>query len=270
MNATRGPRKPEQQLRRELVQFAHLCYERGLLVGFDGNLSARIDDDFVLCTRANCHKGLLTEDDLLIVTLAGKKVRGNGAPTSELGMHLACYKARPDVQAVVHAHPPICIAFTVAGLTMARCVLPEVVLTMGVIPTLSYETTGTTDLAALVGEAVREHDAVLLDHHGAVALGDSLLAAFCKLETMEHTAKIMKAARDLGGIIDLPPAESAHLRKLGLSRYGGPPAARARVGEPFADLPLACQACSGCGNPTAKGLGAKAPFSVARLSSAAG
>ena len=243
MTATRGPRKSEAQLRRELVQFAHLCYERGLLVGFDGNLSARIDDDFVMCTRANCHKGLLTEDDLLIVTLAGRKVRGNGSPTSELGMHLACYKARPDVAAVVHAHPPMCIAFTVAGLSMAQCVLPEVVLTMGVIPTLPYETTGTSSLAELVGAAAREHDGMLLDHHGAVALGDSLLAAFCKLETMEHTALILKSARDLGAVIDLPPEESAHLRKLGLTRYGGPPSAVARVGEPFADLPAACQTC---------------------------
>ncbi len=243
MTAIRGLRKPEHQLRRELVQFARLCYERGLLVGFDGNLSARIDDDLILCTRASCHKGLLTDEDLLIVTLGGKKVRGNGTPTSELSMHLACYKARPDVQAVIHAHPPMCIAFTVAGLSMAQCVLPEVVLTMGVIPTLPYETTGTTSLADLVGAAAENHDAVLLDHHGAVALGDSLLSAFCKLETMEHTALILKSARDLGGVIDLPPAESAHLRKLGLSRYGGPPAAQARVGEPFADLPAACQVC---------------------------
>lgn len=224
-----------------MLQFGRLCYERHLLVGLDGNLSARIDDDLVLCTRAGCHKGLLTDDDLLVVGPTGNRIRGYGEPTSELAMHLACYRARPDVEAVIHAHPPVCIAFSVAGVSLATCVLPEMVLTLGAIPTLPYATTGTQGLAGMVGEAAAAHDAVLLDHHGVVALGSSLLHAFCKLETVEHTAMIVKAARDLGGVIDLPCAEAAHLRKLGLARYGGPPSAIAKLGEPYADLPEACQ-----------------------------
>ena len=124
-------------------------------------------------------------------------------------MHLACYRRRPDVRAVVHAHPPMCIAFTVAGVSMARCVLPEVVLTLGEVPTLAYETTGTNALAEQVGEAVTEHDGVLMDHHGAVAVGATLLEAFCRMETMEHMAVVLKAARDLGGIQDLPSDEAA-------------------------------------------------------------
>jgi len=254
----------ERQLRREMVQFSHLCYERHLLVGLDGNLSARLHDDMVLCTRAGVHKGLLTDDDLLVTDLNGRKVRGRGEPTSELHMHLACYRERPDVRAVVHAHPPTCIAFTVAGVTMARCVLPEVVLTLGAIPTLPYETTGTMDLANLVGQAVRHNDGVLMDRHGAVAVGPSLLDAFCKLETMEHTAKIMKAARDLGGIQELPQAEAQKLRSMGLNRYGGPPNP-APLPPPQPDRDP-CAACSGCGNPRREGLpGARTGFSVARI-----
>ena len=236
-------RRPERQLRREILQFGKMCYEQGLLVGLDGNLSARIDDDLVLCTRAGCHKGLLTDDDLLVVGPSGNRIRGYGDPTSELAMHLACYRARPDVEAVIHAHPPVCVAFSVAGVSLATCVLPEMVLTLGAIPTLPYKTTGTQALAAQVGDAAKSHDAVLLDHHGVVAMGTSLLDAFCKLETVEHTAIIVKAARDLGGVLDLPAAEAAHLRKLGLARYGGPPSAIAKLGEPFADLPAACQGC---------------------------
>ena len=152
-------------------------------------------------------------------------MRGEGDPTSEMAMHLACYDARPDIQAVVHAHPPISVAFTIAGVSMARCVLPEVVLTMGVIPTLDYRTTGTPDLASVVGQNIHDHDAVLMDRHGAVCVGRDLMEAFCRLETMEHTALITKTARDMGKVKELPPDEAVRLRAMGLQRYGGPPAA---------------------------------------------
>ncbi len=269
MADARGPvypaamrRLPERQLRDQLVRFAHLTYERRLLVGLDGNLSVRLTDQLVLCTRAGCHKGLLTDDDLVLIDLAGRKLRGLGHPTSEMALHLACYRERPDVEAVVHAHPPICVAFTIAGVSMARCVLPEVILTMGAVPTLPYRTTGTAGLAEQVGAAVRSHDAVMLERHGAVCVGDSLQSAFCKLETMEHMATIMKAARDLGGLTDLPPAEAAHLRRLGLNRYGGPPAAIARADDPYADLPKACRTSARSDDPSAEGLTAPAEICV--------
>lgn len=258
-------RPPEGALRKQLVRMSHLTYERHLLVGLDGNLSVRLTDDLVLCTRAGCHKGLLTDDDLIVTTMDGSKVRGFGEPTSELAMHLACYRERSDVEAVVHAHPPISIAFTVAGVSLARCALPEVILSLGVIPTLPYETTGTRELAERVGEAISHHDALLLDHHGAVSVGASLAEAFGRLETVEHTAKIMKAARDLGGIIDLPTEEAVHLRRMGLERYGGPPGALAQRAAPHADLPEVCHGCSGCGRPSAGGLLPPAGFTVARL-----
>jgi len=261
------PSRPrEAELRVELLRIAHLCYERRLLVAMDGNLSVRLSDELVLCTKAGCHKGFLTDDDLVVVDLDGNHVRGPGRPTSEMAMHLAAYRIRSDVEAVVHAHPPMCVAFTVAGVSMARCVLPEVVLTLGAVPTLPYETTGTTDLAELVGEAIATHDAVMMDRHGAVCVGTSLLDAFCKLETMEHTAQIMKWARDLGAMQELDPAEAVKLRRMGLKRYGGPPSAVAKADDEGADLPPACLSCSGCGTPTESGLGPKAPFTVARVS----
>ena len=176
-----------------------LLYERGLLVAMDGNLSALLPSGDVLCTQAGCHKGFLTDEHLIVVDRQGRKLRGSGQPTSEIFMHLACYDERPDVRAVVHAHPPISVAFTIANVSMARCVLPEVVLTLGTVPTVEYETTGTHDLANKFRPFVANHDAILMDRHGAVCLGGSLLQAFCNLETMEHTALITKTARDLGG-----------------------------------------------------------------------
>lgn len=240
------PRRPERTLRDELIRFSRLCYEQHLLVAMDGNLSVRLTDGLVLCTQAGCHKGLLSDEHLVVIDMQGRRVRGGGRPTSEMAMHLACYRERDDVEAVIHAHPPTCIALTIAGVSMARCVLPEVVLTLGAVPTLPYETTGTQALADRVGEAMRQHDAVMMDRHGAVCVGPNLFATFCKLETMEHLAKIMKAASDLGGIRDLPCEEASRLRSMGLKRYGGPPLAVAKADQPGADLLSARSSCAGC------------------------
>ncbi len=255
----------ERQLRKEMIRFGRLCYERRLLVAMDGNLSALLPSGNVLCTQAGCHKGFLEDEHLIVVDRKGNKIRGRGRPTSEIFMHLACYDERPDIRAVVHAHPPISVAFTIANVSMAQCVLPEVVLTLGTVPTVDYETTGTHDLADKIRPYVREHDAILMDRHGAVCLGKDLLTAFCHLETMEHTALITKTARDLGFVKHLPPEEAVRLRSLGLKRYGGPPAAVAQADDPHADLPAACTGCSGCANPSPTGIAPQADLKFARV-----
>ena len=227
----------EHKLRRELVDISHRMYQKGYLVAQDGNLSARFGDDLILCTKAGCHKGLLTTDDFVVCDLAGNFLRGQGRPTSELPMHIACYDERPDVTAVLHAHPPMAIAFTLANISLESLILPEVVLTLGTIPTVPYATTGTQELADTLRAYVRERDVVVMDRHGAVSLGQSALDAFCKLETLEHTASIVLAANLLGGAKELPTEESIRLRTMGLNRYGGPPEAVAKVHLPHADLP---------------------------------
>lgn len=256
----------EHQLRQEIVRFSHLCHQRNLLVAMDGNLSALLPSGDVLCTKAGCHKGFLVDDDLIVVDRKGKKLRGSGTPTSEILMHLACYDERPDVRAVIHTHPPISIAFTIAGVSLARCVLPEVVLTLGTVPTVEYATTGTQTLADQIRPYIRKHDAILMDRHGAVCIGRDLMEAFCRLETMEHTALITKTARDLGFVRELPPDEAVRLRSMGLKRYGGPPSAVAQADAPHADLPEACQSCTGCNHPTPSGIGPKSDLRMARVS----
>jgi len=256
----------ESQARKQLIEIGKLCYQRHLLVAMDGNLSVRLSSGHILCTKAGCHKGFLTDNDLVVIDENGRQLRGSGRPTSEMAMHIACYRARPDIRAVVHAHPPISIAFTIANVSMARCVLPEVVLTLGVVPTLEYETTGTDALASKVGDAILNHDAILMDRHGAVCVGKDLLEAFCRLETMEHTALITKTARDLGMVKELDPQEAIKLRSIGLKRYGGPPQSVAKADEPCADLPPVCTGCTGCSNPNPSGIGPKKELRFARMS----
>ena len=218
----------EHQLREEMIRIGRLTYESRYLVSLDGNLSALLPNGDVLCTRAGCHKGFLTDEDLVVIDRAGKMKRGTGRPTSEIWMHLACYDERPDIKAVVHTHPPISIAFTIAGVSMARCVLPEVVLTLGSIPTVEYETTGTTALADKVRPFIKAHDAILMDTHGAICVGKSLFGAFCSLETMEHTAFITKTARDLGGVKEMDWDEAVKLASVPkLREYFVPVAAAA-------------------------------------------
>lgn len=228
----------ESALRQEMLRIAHLLYERNLLVAMDGELSVRLSENEILCTKSGCHKGLLTDDDLLVIDTHGRLLRGEGQPTSEMEMHLACYRNRPDVEAVIHAHPPICIAFTVAGLSLEPAILPEVVILLGSIPTLPYRRTGSKALAEQVGEASRVHDAMLLERHGAVCVGTTLLEAFCRLEVIEHTARIVQHAHSLGAVQTLEPQEAIELRVLGLTKFGGPPAVLPLAEAPTADLPI--------------------------------
>lgn len=208
-------------------------------MALDGNLSARLPDGTILCTRAGCHKGFVTEDDLVVTDAEGRWLRGLGRPTSELALHIACYNARSDVAAIVHAHPPHAIACTVAGVDLDRPLLPEVVLTLGTLPTVPYATTGSRELAAAVAKAALRRDALLLDRHGAVSLGGDLLQAFAHMETIEQVSRIALLAHGAGQLRALPQDEAVRLRRAGLKRYGGPPEAMRRIDAPNADLPEA-------------------------------
>ena len=223
-------------LKKDIVRICHALAAKDYVSAMDGNVSARLPDGNVLATRTMVHKAFITEDDLVVVDLEGKKVSGRGQPTSEMSLHLAAYKHRPEVMAVVHAHPPTAVAFTIAGESLAHCVLPEVVLTLGQIHTVPYETTGTHALSIAVGEILKTYDAVMMDRHGAVCVGVDLIDAFGKLEKVEHTAMITHRARQLGNVKSLPEEEVARLHALG---------AKYRT----TDIPLPCQGCSGCSNP---------------------
>ncbi len=202
----------------ELVRFARLLHQHGYTAALDGNLSVRLSDGRLLATRSGCHKGLMTSDDVLLLDESGKKLQGDGEPTSEIAMHLACYAARDAVRAVIHAHPPHAIAATLVGVSLQAPILPEAVIALGAVPTLPYERTGTTDLADSVEGAIWGHPAVMLERHGSVTVGTSLLDAFCNLESLEHTAKILLLAHGVRQPDELPAAEVEALQRIGAVR----------------------------------------------------
>jgi L-fuculose-phosphate aldolase len=143
-------------------------------------------------------KGFMTPDMMCITDLEGRKLEGERDPSSEMLMHLEVYRHRPDVRAVVHAHPPIATGFAVAGIPLDRAVLAEVVTTLGSIPIAEYATPSTRELPEAVRKYISAHDGILLANHGALTLGSDLLSAYYKMETIEHFAKISLVARLLG------------------------------------------------------------------------
>ncbi len=201
-----------------MVRICHLLAEKDYVSGMDGNVSCRLPDGRFLATPTMVHKAFVTEEDLIVVGADGTMLEGprDRRPTSEIFMHLAVYARRPDVHAVVHAHPPTAVALTIAGEALTRCVLPEVVVTLGRIPTAPYRTAGSRELAAVVGELMAEYDAVLLERHGAVCAGRDLVDAYGKMEKVEHTAIITYRARMLGQVRELDCNEVDRLRRMGV------------------------------------------------------
>ncbi len=202
-------RVTEHELRREMVRIGRLMWERGYVAATDGNLSARLGSNRLLVTPSGLSKGFLSADDLVVVRLDGEPLagyRGRGRrPSSEIAMHLAVYEQRPEVGAVIHAHPPLAVAFSIAGVSLARCVLPEVVVTLGAIPTTGYATPGTKEVPESIKQAIAGYDAIILAHHGSLTVGDTLWEAYLRLEKVEHTAQITLAAQQLGRVHTLPP-----------------------------------------------------------------
>lgn len=188
----------EEHLRAEIVEAGRRLYARAYVASNDGNISARLDDTRLITTPKSVSKGFMTPDMMVIVDCSGKKIAGDREPSSELPMHLEIYRNRPDVNAVVHAHPPLATGFAVAGIPLTRAVLAEVITTLGSIPIAEYGTPSTTELPDAVRKYIKAHDGMLLANHGAVTCGPDVMAAYYKMETIEHFAKISLVARLLG------------------------------------------------------------------------
>ena len=204
----------ESSLRAEIVEVGRRMYARGYTASNDGNISVKLGADRLLMTPKSVCKGFMTPDMMCITDLEGKKLQGDRDPSSEMLMHLEVYRQRPDVKAVVHAHPPIATGFAVAGIPLNRAVLAEVLTTLGSIPIAEYATPSTAELPAAVRKYVTAHDGMLLANHGALTVGTDVLAAYYKMETIEHFAKISLVARLLGGENLIAREEVARLQEL--------------------------------------------------------
>lgn len=197
--------------RLELVACGRRLDALGFAPATDGNLSARLGGGRFLVTPAGREKGSLRPEDLLVVDGEGRVLEGTGRPSTETPMHLVCYRRRPDVHGVVHAHPPVATAFAASGASLDAPVMPEIVLTVGPVPLVPYATPGTEELARALDPWVEAHDAFLLASHGVLALGVGLREALHRMERVEHLAKVTLAARLLGGPRALSEAQVVSL-----------------------------------------------------------
>jgi L-fuculose-phosphate aldolase len=203
-----------QDAARDIVRCCRRLWEAGLIAGADGNVSVRLGPDRLLVTPRGLHKAELTSRDLVEVTLAGSRRRGSRHATTELDLHLRAYRLHRDCGAVVHAHPPVATAYAVAGEPMPADVLPELILYLGEVPVASYATTGTPALGDIVEPLLARHVAVLLANHGAVTWGPDLATARIRMESLEHSARILLAAKLLGRTNCLSPDQIDALERL--------------------------------------------------------
>jgi L-fuculose-phosphate aldolase len=220
----------ETALRAEIVKTGQLLYERGLVIAGDGNISARLDEARVLCTPSGLCKGMMTPDQLVVIDMQGRRADvptpGNKTlkPTSEMAMHLEVYRQRPDVRAVVHAHPPYTITLSIADISLAECMLPEAVVNLGIIRTTPYSTPGSPENAAAIRDVIGGHNAIVLQRHGSLTVGQSPLEAFFRTETLEQIARITYLLKPVGGGTPIPPHQVKKLleqrRALGYALPG--------------------------------------------------
>jgi L-fuculose-phosphate aldolase len=186
-------------------------HDHGFVAAMDGNLSVRLDHRRILATPTLMCKGMMRASDMVIVDLEGRKLAGKRNVSSEIGMHLLIYKLRPDVNGVVHAHPPTATGFAAAGLALNQPLVCEVVIGLGSIPLAKYGTPGTAELADAMAPLIPDYDAILMSNHGVVAYGPTLHQAYMNMEIVEHFAQISLVAHQLGR---QEPLGSSELEKL--------------------------------------------------------
>lgn len=225
----------ERQARKDIVEVCKRIHSRGWISSTDGNVSVKLGRDRILTTPSGIHKGFMEERDLVVTNLEGKLLTGSRNPSSEIQMHLTCYRQRPEINAVVHAHPTLCIAFSLAGITLAKCLLPEVVFTLGSIPTANYSTPTTDEVPKSIEGLIRDYDAVILERHGSLTVGKTVFDAYNTLERMEHVAEITHKAKQLGEVHPLGKAELDKLLNV-----------RSALGLPERKIQSDCGTCNAC------------------------
>ena len=206
--------KSPYEIKKEICEVGHALYNLGFVAANDGNISVKISDNEYYCTPTGVSKGALTPDMIIKVDKNGKKLEGKLNPSSEIKMHMRVYQERSDVTAVVHAHPPVATAFTVAGVDLDQYILPEAVLTIGSVPTCEYGTPSTMEIPDSLLPYIQNHDAFLLQNHGALTVGCNLTKAFFVMEEVEFNAKICKHAMELGAVHEIPNDQLQKLMDL--------------------------------------------------------
>jgi L-fuculose-phosphate aldolase len=201
-------------IRSEIVEVGRRLHQSGMIAGTDGNISVRLDDNRIMITPSGVSKGHMKAEDMVIVDVSGRHLQGKGRGSSEMAMHLFVYRNRPEIRACVHAHPIHATAFAVAGLALAEDVLPEVVVFVGGIPLTDYAPPGTDAVPKSLEPFIEKQNAFLLRNHGLLTIGRTLDEAFFRHETVEHYARIVSVARQLGNIHKIPSEDFRRLESM--------------------------------------------------------
>lgn len=225
----------DRKLKEEICEIGRRVYDKGFAAANDGNISIRVGDNEVLCSPTMICKGFMTPDDICAVDMNGDQLAGKRKRTSEVLLHLAIMKERPDVKAVVHCHPPHATAFAVAREAIPQCVLPEVEVFMGEVPLAPYETPGGQEFASTVVPFLKATNTIILTNHGTVSFGKTLEEAYWKTEILDAYCRILILAKQIGGITYLGEQKSRELIDL-----------KKRLG--FDDPRFHNESCDLCGN----------------------
>jgi L-fuculose-phosphate aldolase len=206
----------EFEIRKQMCDIGQRVYNRGMVAANDGNFSVKVGPNEILCTPTGVSKGFMTPNMICKVDLEGNVLKSDGIhkPSSEIKMHLRVYKLRPDVKAVVHAHPMYATAHAIAGIPLNKQIMPESTIFLGEVPIAKYGLPSTPEIPDAVEPFLGSHDAVLLENHGALAWGVDLLSAYFKLESLEFYAELSYRSQMLGGARELPTKEVDRLIEL--------------------------------------------------------
>ena len=242
----------EYEIKKQICEIGKRIYNRGMVAANDGNISVKISENEFLCTPTGVSKGFMTPEYICKIDKKGNIIQANPGfkPSSEIKMHLRVYEQRPDVNAVVHAHPSYATSFAIAGIPLTQPIMPEAVITLGCVPIAEYGTPSTNEIPDAVEKYLPYYDAVLLESHGALTYSDSLLAAYHKMESVEFYAELLYKARQLGGPKEFSPDQVEKLYEI-RRQFG-------MTGKHPANLcqnkSNGCHACKGnCGNHKKEG-----------------
>lgn len=194
-----------EELKEQIIDICHRLWQKGWVAANDGNITVKVGENRYLATQTGVSKAFITPDKIGVIDGSFNVIDGAKGfrPSSEVKMHLRCYKERPDVGAVVHAHPPASTGFACAHVPIDDYCMIETVLSIGSVPIAPYGTPSTYEVPDAVAPYLPEHDAILLENHGALTVGADLITAYYRMETMELQAQISLNARLLGGAVDI-------------------------------------------------------------------
>lgn len=238
----------EFEIKKQICDIGKRIYNKGMVAANDGNISVKISDNEFLCTPTGVSKGFMTPEYICKVDKDGNVIQANEGfkPSSEIKMHMRVYKERPDVNAVVHAHPIFATSFAIAGIPLTQPIMPEAVIALGCVPIAEYGTPSTNEIPDAVEKYLQHYDAVLLANHGALSYSDSLLAAYHKMESLEFYAELLYRSKQLGGPKELSNSQVQRLyeirRQFGLKgKHPADICPNVKAGK------KSCHSCGQCG-----------------------